>query len=151
MNRLEQFAYKQNLRLKKDDCGDLMIPAKLGHIYEHSDLLLGVVLSESPKYSRKKLLPRRRQLVKAGFKLHQAGDAESILLFDPQDVTKAKAVIRALGAKKKRRQTTRQLQNLKKGPEKRALQVPRIDEVAKDGLPGLSQHQETSISSVPTS
>jgi hypothetical protein len=124
MNRLEQFASEHKLRLIKDECGDLMVSAQLGHIYEHGPGVFGAVLSESDQYSNKILLARRRQLVKAGLTLHQVGVAESILLFDPTGATLSKTVIRAVGAHKKRKQTAGQLLNLKKGPEKMPLQVP---------------------------
>jgi hypothetical protein len=121
MSQIEQFAYKHNLRLRKDECGDLMVPAKLGHIYEHSTSLLGVVFSESDRHGTRILLDRRRQLLKAGLSLHQAGDVESAFLFDPTSADQAQAVIRAVGARKKRRQTAGQLRNLRKAPEKGPL------------------------------
>jgi hypothetical protein len=68
MNRLEQFASEHSLLLRKDDCQDLLIPAKVGHIYEHSASLLGVLLSESNRYTSRILLDRRRLLLKAGLK-----------------------------------------------------------------------------------
>ena len=133
MNRLEQFASEHKLRLRKDECWDLMVSAKLGHIYEHGPGVLGVVLSESDRYSNKILLARRRQLVKAGLTLHQVGDAKSILLFDPTNTIQAKAVIRAVGALKRHKQTARQLSNLKKSPEKMPLQAPGNAAMVLDG------------------
>jgi hypothetical protein len=149
MIHLEQFASERGLRLKRDECRDLMIPAKLGHIYEHGAGLFGVVLSESAGHSNKILLARRRQLLKAGLKLHQAGDAESILLFDPASTAQAQAVIHAAGARKKRRQTSGQLLNLRKAPEKMPLQAVGNDAVVGDGSVGLSACLEGSVSSIP--
>lgn len=151
MNRLEQFASEHKLRLKKDECGDHQVPAKLGHIYEHGPGVFGVVFSESDRYSNKILLARRRRLVNAGLTLHQVGDAESIFLFDPTDATQAKAAICAVGAYKKRKQTAGQLWNLKKGPEKMPLQAPGNAAMLRDGSVGLTQHLEGSISSLPVS
>lgn len=148
MNRLEQFACEHKLRLRKDECGDMMIPAKLGHIYEHGAGLFGVVLFESAEVSNKILLARRRQLLKAGLKLHQAGDAESILLFDPASTAQAQVVIHAAGAQKKRRQTTGQLLNLRKGPEKMPLQAPGSDAMVGDGPLGLFAYLEGSVRSI---
>jgi hypothetical protein len=68
MSQIEQFASQHNLLLRKDGCRDLLIPAKLGHIYEHSASLLGVLLSESDRYTNRILLDRRRLLLKAGLK-----------------------------------------------------------------------------------
>ena len=123
MNRLEQFACEHKLRVRKDECGDPMVCAKFGHIYEHGPDVLGVVFSESDRNSNKVLLARRRQLVKAGLTLHQVGDAESILLFDPMNTTQAETVVCAVGAYRKRRQAAAQLCNLKIGPEKMPLQA----------------------------
>lgn len=120
---IKQFASEHGLRLEKDECRDLVIPAKLGHIYEHGAGLFGVVFSESTQYSNRILRARRPQVLKAGLTLHQAGDAESIFLFDPTNAAQAQAVIRAVGARKKRRQTARQLSNLRKAPEKMPLQA----------------------------
>ena len=144
MNRLQQFASKHNLLLRKDECQDLLIPAKLGHIYEHSASLLGVLFSESDRYTNRILLDRRRQLLKAGLSLHQAGDAESIFLFDPTNSAETQAVIQAVGARTKRRQTGAQLLNLKKGPEKVPLQAPGNDAIVRDVLEALTQHPEGS-------
>ena len=149
MNRLEQFACEHELRLGKDECGDPMISAKLGHIYEHGPAVLGVVFSESAQYSNKILLARRRQLVKAGLTLHQVGDAESILLFDPTNAVQAETVICTVGAYRKRKQAAAQLFNLKKGPEKMPLQAPGNDAMVGDGPVGPSACLEGSVSSIP--
>lgn len=148
---IKQFASDYSLRLEKDECRDLVIPAKLGHIYGHGGGLFGVVLSESARYSNKVLLARRRQLLKAGLKLHQAGDAESILLFDPASTAQAQAVIHAAGARKKRRQTAGQLFNLRKAPEKMPLQAVGNDAVVGDGPASLSPCLEGSVSSMSIS
>jgi hypothetical protein len=149
MNRLEQFACEHELRLRKDECGDLMISAKLGHIYEHGPAVLGVVFSESDQYSNKILRARRRQLVKAGLILHRVGDAESILLFDPTNAVQAEAVICGVGASRKRRQSAAQLFNLKKGPEKMPLPAPGSDAMVGDGSMGQSGFLEGSVSILP--
>jgi hypothetical protein len=150
MSQIEQFASKHNLLFRKDECRDSTIPARPGHIYEHSASLLGVLFSESDRYTNRILLDRRRQLFKAGLSLHQAGDAESILLFDPASATQAQAVIRALGARKKRRQTAGQLLNLRKAPEKMPLQAPGNDAIDGDVSERLTQHLEGSRSSEGT-
>jgi hypothetical protein len=147
MSQIEQFASQHNLLLRKDECRDFMIPGKLGHIYEHSASLLGVLFSESDRYTDRILLDRRRQLLKAGLILHQAGDAESIFLFDPTSAAQAQAVVRAVGARKKRRQTAGQLINLKKGPEKVPLQAPGNDAIVLDVSEGSTQHLKGAWSS----
>ena len=149
MNQIEQFARKHKLRLSEDRCGDPMISAKLGHIYEHGPAVLGVVFSELAQYSNKILLARRRQLVKAGLTLHQVGDAESILLFDPTNAVQAETVICTVGAYRKRKQAAAQLFNLKKGPEKMPLQAPGNDAMVGDGSAGLSGCLDGSVSALP--
>jgi hypothetical protein len=99
---LAGFAEQYRLRVKHDDCGDPIIRGKFGHLYEHCADRLGIVL-EAPADST--LLPntlrsRKRRAIAAGFLLHQGGDCESILLFDPTDVKQARLAIRLIQAKK---------------------------------------------------
>jgi hypothetical protein len=78
------FTERYRLRLKRDACGDLIAPGKFGHLYEHAAGLFGAVLEEDrngPSRVRS-LLVRRRKALAADFRLHQAGDAEAILLFE---------------------------------------------------------------------
>jgi len=47
----------------------------------------------------------RKTLQAAGFSLHQNGDAEGSLLFNPEDPEQSKLAISVMGARRKRRMT----------------------------------------------
>ena len=96
------FAEQYRLRVKLDECRDAIVPGKLGHAYEHDTRRLGIVL-EAPSdnaSSDKTLRARKRRAVTAGFVVHQEGEWEAILLFDPADTTQARLAIRLIHAKK---------------------------------------------------
>ena len=116
---LEQFATTYNLRVRRDECGDLIVPAKHGHLYQADEGKVGVCFLDNPPSQASKgkaLLSRRRQGLAAGFVPHQIGEVESILLFDPKDDTQSSLAIRLVGAKQKRVLS----------PETRAILVERM-------------------------
>lgn len=112
---LQQFAERTRTRIRRDGCADLIIPGKFGHLYEHDSGVFGATLEDSvcvPSRSRS-LLARRRKALAAGFRLHQAGDAEAILLFDPSDHAQTKLAIRLVGIKRIRRPSVPTLAQLR--------------------------------------
>ncbi len=124
--RMELFVRGHRLRMKRDACGDLIVRGKLGHIAEHGGGFFSVVLEDTasgPSRARA-LLGRRRKALAAGFRLHQAGDCESVLLFDPAKPHQAKLAIRLVMARPKRRASEAQLANLKKSLGRTAFQRP---------------------------
>lgn len=113
------FTSRYRLRAKRDPCGDRIIPARFGHLYEHGSGAFGLALEDSstgPSRART-LRSRRRQAVAAGFQVHQEGDGEAILLFDPADAKQARLAIRLVGAKRKRVLSAAQLEVLRKATE----------------------------------
>src|ERR1700746_3355363 len=118
---LDRFASTHNLRIRRDECGDPIVSGKHGHIYE-ADGMLGVCLLDNrpslPTKART-LLNLRRKALAAGFTPHQLGEAESILLFDPEDKEQASLAIRLVRAKAKRTLT----------PERRAALVQQMARV----------------------
>ena len=99
---LAEFSEQYRIRVKRDDCGDPIIPGKLGHLYEHGAGRIGMVL-EAPSNSAAldaTLRSRERRAISAGFVLHQEGDFEAILLFDPADAKQARLAFRLIHAKK---------------------------------------------------
>lgn len=94
-----------HMRWQRDGCGDQIISGTYGHLYEHGAGVFGLMLEDStngPTRSRT-LLARRQKGLSAGFRLHQVGGAEAILLFDPNDAAQANLAIRLVGAKRTRR------------------------------------------------
>jgi hypothetical protein len=63
------------------------------------------------------LLSRLRKALAAEFEIHQAGDAEAALLFDPGDAVEVRLAIRLIDAKKRRAASPNQLRVLKASRE----------------------------------
>jgi hypothetical protein len=102
---VDRFAELYRLRAKRDDCGERIIRGKLGHLYAHDASRFGIVL-EAPRdnaRSDKTLCARKRRATAAGFVVHQEGDFEAVLLFEPGDGKQALLAIKLIDAKKIRR------------------------------------------------
>lgn len=95
---LQQFATLHHLRVRHDECRDLIIPGRNGHIFDNGDTL-GVCLMPGTKM---RWTYAKRKLIAAGFVLHQDGDDEGTLTFDRADRDQARAAIKAAGARSKR-------------------------------------------------
>jgi hypothetical protein len=102
---IQQFAEQYRVRVRRDSCGDEVIPGKprhttrqedRRHILQHSDdgNLFGVCLLLN---SARAFGNAVRRLLPAGFISGQTGDAEGVLLFDPANPEQAKAAIREAG------------------------------------------------------
>jgi hypothetical protein len=99
---LAGFAEQHRLRVKRDECGDLVIRGKFGHLYELDAGRFGIVLEAPADNARsdKALRARKRRAIAAGFPLRQEGDFEGILLFDPGDPKQTGLAVRLIHAKK---------------------------------------------------
>ena len=110
--RLDDFANKYRLKVRRAEDGETIIPAKLGHLYPHdSDRgIFGLVLKVPADDSSldNTLRARKRKAEREGFEVHQEGDFEAVLLFDASDSKKARLAIRLVGAKRKRTLTAEQ-------------------------------------------
>lgn len=93
------FAERYRLKAKKDECGDPIIPGRLGQIYEYGPEKFGcmVLAGSSRVWSA-----ARRKLVVAGCQVIQNGDTEGTALFDPQDAVQARMEVQIIRAKRKR-------------------------------------------------
>ena len=100
--KLEDFATKYRLRVKRAEDGDHVIAGKLGHIYQHDAETLGLMfMPNSPR-----LWPHaKRKLEDAGFTIWQNGDDEGSALFDPTNTVQARLALKVVGAKRKRTPT----------------------------------------------
>ena len=113
------FVHRYRLRVRHDACGDLIAPGKLGHLYQHSAGHAGLVLEDTRNGHSiaRSLLARRRKALAAGFWLHQAGDAESILLFELANPAQEKLAISLVRAKRRRIPSPAQLETLSRARE----------------------------------
>jgi hypothetical protein len=138
------FADRYRLRIKRDACGDLIAPGKLGHLYEYGAGLAGLVLEDTQNGQSiaRSLLARRRKALAAGFRLHQAGDGEAILLFEMNNPAHEKLAITLVAAKRRRIPSPAQLETLRlarqaarfcKTPAQRPLQDPETKDLPGKG------------------
>ncbi len=127
MSSIEHFANRHRLRIKRDEVRTLIIPGRLGHLYEHDGGVLGLMLvsptGDDPKLDNT-LRSRMRKALREGLELHQRGDYESSFLFDPENKQQARLAIRLVGAMRKRRASPAQLRNLRRGPDRRPHSAP---------------------------
>ena len=108
MENLAQFAERKRLRIKRNEVGELMIPGRIGHLYEHDCGVFGLMLmspnGDDPKLDNT-LRSKMRKALREGLELHQRGDYESSFLFDAENKQHTHLAIRLIGCKRKRRQT----------------------------------------------
>jgi hypothetical protein len=102
METIKSFAEIYRVRVKQDDCGELIIPGSLrgtsgrldssSHIYDHGDSRrFGVLLTFGTKRGWHFA---KRRLLAAGFTLGQDCDTEGTALFDPQNHLQARLALR---------------------------------------------------------
>ena len=101
---IQQFAEQYRVRVRRDNCGEEIIPGRprnatrhedRRHIFQHSDDgKFGVCLLLT---SARAFGNAARRLLALGFTPGETGDTEGILLFDPANSEQAKAAIREAG------------------------------------------------------
>ena len=99
---LQQFSTTKGLKTRVDVDGTLIIPGKLGHIYEYDHHTLAVVVV--PSSPRKNYWGiTRKKLANLGFTIIQDGDCEGAAAFDPSKPEQVKVAIGAARIFRKRR------------------------------------------------
>lgn len=78
-SRWEKYATKNKLRLKPDDCGELIAVGKLGQVYEYSDDEVGAIYI--PAVPRKGWKNFKDKMIGLGAVLTQNGDIEGAVRF----------------------------------------------------------------------
>ncbi len=106
MTSIQHFANRHRLRAKRDEVRALIIPGRLGHLYEHDCGAFGLILmspnGDDPRLDST-LRSRMRRALREGLELRQQGDFESSFLFDAKNQQHARLAIRLIGCKRKRR------------------------------------------------
>jgi hypothetical protein len=97
---VKQFADALRVRAKRDECGDLIIPGGVGHIYDQSDgqhfgVLLMLQTKQQWTWAKKKFLA-------AGFVIQQDGDTEGTALFAPADRKQARLALKLARVRQRR-------------------------------------------------
>jgi hypothetical protein len=98
---IQAFATMHRLKTRIDEDGTKIIPGKFGHIYEHDENRLGVLIMPDPPRPRY-WGHTRASLVTLGLVVVQDGDSEGAAIFDPNNRLQVEAASRAAGVKRKR-------------------------------------------------
>jgi len=113
-NTISQFAARYRVRIRRDECFDLIIPGRYGQIYEWGKGRLGVMYMAGDTTARR-WLSRRKAMVNAGFQVTQDAETEGCALFDPRNQLQCRLAMRVAGIKPIRRCSAAQLSALAKG------------------------------------
>ncbi len=118
-----KFAEVYRVHVRKDGCGEAIIPGKrrlpderrkrieyASHIYEHGDGRFGVLFFFS---TRRRWNFTKRRLAAAGFEIRQDGGTEGTALFDPSNAAQAGLAIKLARIRRRLELTQEQRQKLR--------------------------------------
>ena len=106
---VKQFADTYRVRARRDECGELILPGRIGHVYEHGAGRFGVYLSCATKRAWSSA---KRMLVAAGFTVRQVGEMQGTALFDPANEQQARLAVEIARIRKRRVVTAEQRQRM---------------------------------------
>jgi len=108
---LRRFAAKHRVKTRRHIDGTVIIPGRLGHVYELDEEQLAVLLTLP---SVRHWTFARARLIADGFAIVQNGDSEGCAAFCPSDVSQARAAIREAKIRPRRLCSAGQLASLKR-------------------------------------
>jgi hypothetical protein len=110
--RLRTFAANHRLKVRSHEDGTLIIPGKVGHIWEFDEDFLAVTLLNltkrkwgGDKKRRREEGPRKgrkHECCRVGMELLRDGDCEGTLLFYPEDAEQVKVALKVAEVKRTR-------------------------------------------------
>jgi hypothetical protein len=101
---ITEFANKYKLHLKTDKQDDtLIIPGRMGHIYEYSPSELGVMILPPGDHRPRLYTAIKKKCLSSGMILRQDCDAEGALSFDPENKRQARTAIKAAQVRPKKK------------------------------------------------
>lgn len=106
---VKHFADTYRVRARRDECGELILLGRIGHVYEHGAGRFGVYLNCTTKRAWSSA---KRTLTAAGFTIRQSGDIEGTALFDPENEQQARLALEIARIRKRRVVTTEQRQQM---------------------------------------
>ncbi len=122
MESLDNFAKRERLKIRLDECGDPIIKGRFGHFDDNRDGRIGVVLIRKTGHWKQKL----KQLCgKVDPICHVEGDTEAVFLATIEQREFLTLAIRALGVKRKRRVSEQTAERLRAMAYKRS--EPSVD------------------------
>jgi hypothetical protein len=126
---VKHFADTHRVRARRDECGELILPGRIGHVYEHGTSRFGVYLNCATKRAWSSA---KRTLTAAGFTIRQNGDMEGTALFDPANEEQARLAVEIARIRKRRVVT----------PEQRKRMAERMRSI-KRGVSAQKGHHPT--------
>jgi hypothetical protein len=140
---ITQLAERYRLRVRKDECGNKIIPGKVGQIYHYGNGGMGLIYMPDPQGHKPpsvgKWNNRRKAMVAAGFRILQDGDAEGSAIFDGNDPKQVRLAIQIVRAKTIRAVSDAQRTALaiaRSGIRLKSRQPLRSDTLAAQDAPG---------------
>lgn len=129
---VKHFADTYRVRARRDECGELIFPGRIGHVYEHGAGKFGVYLSCATKRAWSSA---KRTLIAGGFTIHQNGDMEGTALFDFENEQQARLALEIARVRKRRVVTAEQRERMAEGMRsiKRGVSAARSDDPAPHG------------------
>ncbi len=123
--KLEDFATKYRLKVRREEDGEPMISGKFGRLYQHDPETLGLLFLPG----RPRLWPHaRRKLEVADLTIWQNGDDEGSTLFDPANTVQSRLALKVIRAKPRRTPSAAQLEVLEKARKSRRIAPKRCAE-----------------------
>jgi hypothetical protein len=111
---LKSFAANYRLKLRLDVDETRTIPGRVGQIYGHDLGRLGVMYIPAKAKSAEMWNTRRKACLAIGMELHQDGDREGCLWFNPRNTEQCTLAIQVAGVKKRRIMSRAQKESLQR-------------------------------------
>jgi hypothetical protein len=123
---LKPFVAKYRLKLRIDVDETRIIPGRVGQIYAHDPARLGVMYLPPRAKTSEMWTNRKKACLAVGMLVHQDGDREGCLLFDPRNAAQAKLAIQVAGLKRKRIMSPAQMESLAKAQSRSPICKPGV-------------------------
>jgi len=130
---IKEFAEKYRVSARRDADGTDIVAGKLGHMYEHSAVKLGVLFMPSAPRARLWSVVKARGMA-AGMTVRQNGDSEGTLIFEPNDAEQARLAIKLVRIRPKRILTDEQRSVLAARLSKGALRKGTSAHITHEGV-----------------
>jgi hypothetical protein len=106
---MDFFSTKYRVKLRRDECGEVVAKGKIGQIYQHSETRMGLMLMPGKPFVWSNA---KKKLLAAGFEIHQDGDREGSALFSAEDGAQVKLAMKLARVKTRRKASPAQLESL---------------------------------------
>ena len=116
---IEEFAERNSVKIKRDECGDRIVSGRAGHIGDgHAEGKFGLyVMYGTPRRWNNV----RRKLEASGMTIKQNGEVDGVVVFDSSNRTQTRLALGVARIRTKRTATPAQLASLAKARESREL------------------------------